>query len=310
MIEVRGLTRYYGHHPAVLDLSFSISANEIVGFLGLNGAGKSTTLKILAGLLLPSAGAVSVKGVDVLAAPDSLRSRIGYLPEDPPLYRDMRVRDFVRFCGELKGMPRAEVDSRLDKVLRDCNLDDVQHRVIDELSHGYRKRVGIAQAVIHDPDLVILDEPITGLDPRQIREIREVIRGLKANHTVLISSHILSEISQTCDRILVLKGGRLIAEGTEEELAARSQGGGRVELDLTGGADAVRAALTANAGVSGFSIDKEQEGVVSATVTLAGDTREALVAELIQAGLGLRRLDDADSELEDIFLNLTQEASA
>ncbi|MCB9746123.1 MAG: ABC transporter ATP-binding protein [Alphaproteobacteria bacterium] len=310
MIEVRGLTRYYGYHPAVLDLSFAIQANEIVGFLGLNGAGKSTTLKILAGLLLPSAGSVSINGVDVLAAPDSLRSRIGFLPEDPPLYKDMTVRDFVRFCGELKGMPRAQVEARLDKVLEDCNLDDVQHRVIDELSHGYRKRVGIAQAVIHDPDLVILDEPITGLDPLQIREIREVIRGLKKSHTVLISSHILEEISRTCDRILVLKGGRLIADGTEEELAARREGGGRVEIELRGSTEGVEAILGANKLISGFEVTGVSDGVVSVTATLTGDHREQLVAELVGSGLGLRRLDDADSELEDIFTTLTQEASA
>ncbi|MCB9760215.1 MAG: ABC transporter ATP-binding protein [Alphaproteobacteria bacterium] len=310
MIEVQGLTRYYGYHPAVLDLSFRINANEIVGFLGLNGAGKSTTLKILAGLLLPSAGSVSIKGVDLLSAPDSLRSRIGFLPEDPPLYLDMKVREFISFCGQLKGMPADQVAGRLDKVLKDCNLDEFADRVIGTLSHGQRKRVGIAQAIIHDPDLVILDEPISGLDPRQIREIREVIVSLKASHTVLISSHILSEISQTCDRILVLKGGRVVAEGTEDELAARLSGGGRVILELRGDPDDAREALGSFESVTSHEVTDLGGGLIKALAVLSADEREALVVHLIQAGLGLRRLDDAESELEEIFLNLTKEGQA
>lgn len=311
MIEVRGLTRYYGQHPAALDLTFTIRDHEIVGFLGLNGAGKSTTLRILAGLLLPSAGTVSINGIDLSDAPDSARSKIGYLPEDPPLYRDMRVRDFVAFCGELKGMPSAQVRQRLDGVLDACNVLEVQHRVIGELSHGYRKRVGIAQAIIHDPDLVILDEPISGLDPQQIREIREVIVGLRKAHTVLISSHILSEVSQTCDRILVLKQGRLVAEGSEQDLARRVFHGGRLALELRGSADAVRASLGAFPAASNVNVSAgDDEGVVKATLSLAADEREALVRHLVSTNIGLRKLDTAESELEEIFLNLTREAQA
>lgn len=311
MIEVRGLTRYYGQHPAALDLTFTIQDHEIVGFLGLNGAGKSTTLRILAGLLLPSAGTVSINGVDLSAAPDSARSKIGFLPEDPPLYRDMRVRDFVAFCGELKGMPAAQVRDRLDGVLSSCNILDVQQRVIGELSHGYRKRVGIAQAIIHDPDLVILDEPISGLDPQQIREIREVIVGLRKAHTVLISSHILSEVSQTCDRILVLKKGRLVAEGSEHDLARRVFHGGRLALELRGSVDAARSALASFPGASKVEVSaSEDEGLVKAVLSLAADEREALVRHLVNANIGLRKLDTAESELEEIFLNLTREAQA
>lgn len=308
MIEVKGLSRYYGQHPAVLDMTFTIDANTIVGFLGLNGAGKSTTLKVLAGLLLPSDGSVRIDGVDLLEAPDSLRSRIGFLPEEPPLYRDMRVADFVAYAGRLKGMSAAEVKARLGEVLALCNVDDVKHRVISELSLGYRKRVGIAHAIIHRPKLVILDEPISGLDPRQISEIRDVIVGLKSQCTVLVSSHILSEVSQTCDRLLVLSRGRLVADGSQHSLAQRLRMGTRLRLTVRGGAEALRQALAAFPSVQSVELGSEEDGLVSAHVALAEDAREALAAHLVHSGLGLRVLDNERSELEDIFLNLTTEA--
>ncbi|MEL6345711.1 MAG: ABC transporter ATP-binding protein, partial [Myxococcota bacterium] len=230
MIEVQSLSRFYGTHQAVKDVSFSIAANEVIGFLGLNGAGKSTTLKVIAGLIPPSAGTVIVDGVDVTQAPVSFRSRIGYLPEEPPLYKEMTVTEFLTFLGRLRGMSRTQLASRMPHVIKTCQLTGREHQVIGELSHGYKKRVGIAQAIIHGPRLVILDEPISGLDPRQIAEMREVVRGLSAEATVLISSHILSEISQTCDRILMLNQGRLVAQGSEDELA--QAGGGNVDLVL------------------------------------------------------------------------------
>ena len=308
MIEVQSLTRYYGHHAAVQDVSFSIGNREIVGFLGLNGAGKSTTLKVLAGLLLPSDGQVSIGGVDALAAPDSLRERIGFLPEEPPLYREMTVVEFLMFCGQLKGMARARVRERLPEVLKLCDIHQVKDRVIGELSHGYKKRVGIAQAIIHAPGLVILDEPISGLDPVQIVEMRKVIRGLKEHCTVLISSHILSEISQTCDRILVLHQGRLVAEGTEEELSTRLRGGGRLSLELRGDAEAVRAALQSFGGLKSFETNDPFNGLVRATAVMDDDKREALVAHLVGAGIGVREITDAEAELEQIFLDLTENA--
>lgn len=308
MIQVSGLTRYYGRHAAVEDVSFTIQDNQVVGFLGLNGAGKSTTLKILAGLLLPSAGSVNIDGVDVVQAPDSLRARIGFLPEDAPLYTDMRVRDFVVYSGQLKGLSRDEAESRVDEVLQRCDLSDRKLQVIDTLSHGYRKRVGIAQAIIHNPSLVILDEPISGLDPVQIREIRQVIVGLKKTCTVLISSHILSEISQTCDQILVLKNGQLVASGTEDELSARLSGGGRLELEVRGEPEDVTSTLEAYDGVSKVEVHGDTNGVVTVQLHLASDDREGLVRHIVAAELGLRRLDDAEGELEEIFLNLMESA--
>ena len=311
MIQVTGLTHFYGERRAVEDLSFSIAEREIVGFLGLNGAGKSTTLKVLAGLVVPSAGSVSIDGVDLVGASASFRARIGYLPEDPPLYREMTVREFVRYCGELKGMPAAEVEARLPRVLEVAQLAHVADRVIGELSHGYKKRCGIAQAIIHAPKLVILDEPISGLDPRQIVEMRQVIRDLAKDCTVLISSHILGEISETCDRILVLAGGKVVAQGTEAELAARAAGAGtRLTLIVRGTPDQVAAAMKAAPGVSGHDAREEAPGLLRVHVSLAGDEREALVAALVAAGVGLRRMVEDETELEQIFLGLTKEVAA
>jgi ABC-2 type transport system ATP-binding protein len=311
MINVEGLTHFYGEHRAIEDLGFQIAENEIVGFLGLNGAGKSTTLKILAGLIVPSAGSVNVDGVDMVSAGADFRSRIGYLPEDPPLYREMTVREFVVYTGQLKGMAAGEVARRIDAVLATTQLSHVQHRVIAELSHGYRKRVGIAQAIIHKPRLVILDEPISGLDPRQIVEMRQVIRNLAKDCTVLISSHILAEISETCDRILVLAGGRVVAQGTEAELAERAGAdGARLTLIVRGHPDKVEAALLEVA--TRISHDKREEGDGNwrVHIALAADDREALVASLVKHGVGVRRMVEDETELEQIFLGLTKEASA
>ncbi len=305
MIEVQSLSRYYGSRCAVEKVSFSIRANEVVGFLGLNGAGKTTTLKVLAGLLLPSGGGVMVDGVDMSESPTDVRGRIGFLPEDPPLYTEMTVRDFLAFVGGLRGMTAQALQDRIPVVLNKANLNDVADRVIAELSHGYRKRVGIAQAIVHAPKLVILDEPISGLDPVQIVEMRDVIRSLKSESTVLVSSHILSEISQTCDRLLVLNQGRLVAQGTEHELAGRFHIGGSVDLVLRGDATEVRSLLEAQADVKKV-IPLGQDGdSVRVRVSMANDVRENLVSALVQGGFGVRGVTDAHDELEGIFLDLT-----
>lgn len=314
MIEVQSLSRFYGAHQAVRDVSFSIRANEVVGFLGLNGAGKSTTLKVIAGLLPPSAGTVVVEGVDVTKAPVSFRARIGYLPEDPPLYREMTVTEFLTFLGQLRGMSSADLRARLPQVIQKCQLAGQEGRVIGELSHGYKKRVGIAQAIIHKPRLVILDEPISGLDPRQISEMRAVIRGLAAEATVLVSSHILSEISQTCDRILVLNQGRLVGQGTEAELSSggHGAGGGAVTLHLTlrGTAETARQILSGQEAVTSLTVEAMGSEQVRATVVLRQDVREALITALVVGGMGVRLVAEERSELEQIFLNLTREDAA
>lgn len=305
MIEVEGLTRYYGDFAAVQDASFSIGEREIVGFLGLNGAGKSTILKVLAGLLMPSAGTVRVGGIDALEQPDALRTKIGFLPEEPPLYREMRVREFLRWVGQAKGCSAKQVDDELPRVIELCDLASMQHKVIAELSHGYRKRVGIAQAIIHRPDVVILDEPISGLDPHQIVEMRKVVRSLEERATVLISSHILSEVAVTCDRVLVIHQGRIVAEGATDELA---QGGtsDAVALRLRGAEADIRAALESSDEVASVQLHNADD-VVRADVKLTDDgARDRLVAHLVEAGIGVVGVQDPVSELERAFLQLTR----
>ncbi|MBX7082620.1 MAG: ABC transporter ATP-binding protein [Nannocystaceae bacterium] len=309
MIEVQNLTRYYGSFAAVREASFNIGDREIVGFLGLNGAGKSTMLRVLAGLQMPSAGKVLIGGVDATEAPDAMRRRIGFLPEDPPLYREMRVVEFLRWVGQVKGCTRAAVEAELPRVMETCQLLDAADKVIAELSHGYRKRVGIAQAIIHKPEVVILDEPISGLDPRQIVEMRKVVRSLKKWATVLISSHILSEIAQTVDRILVIHKGRIVAEGTEAQLSGSLGTGTRLQVVVRGKLGACEDLLGRSELVEDYKLEAEGE-LIHLAVTLRKDDREAFVRELVEAGLGVRSVQDAMGELEQIFLELTRVAAA
>src|SRR5580693_6841591 len=233
VIEITDLYKYYGERRAIGPLSCSIAGGEIVGLLGLNGAGKTTTLRILACDLLPSAGTVTVDGIDVVERPHEVRGRIGYLPDTPPLYPEMTVRGYLHFAARLRGLSRAEADRRVPEVEELTEVDGVSQDPISSLSHGFRQRVGIAQAIVHRPRLLVLDEPITGLDPVQIVEMRELLRSLKGEHTILLSSHILSEISETCDRILVIKDGQIAAAGTEAELTNTLRGRYGVEITVT-----------------------------------------------------------------------------
>lgn len=305
MIRAQGLTKYYGPVQAVHDVSFEIAEGEIVGILGLNGAGKSTILQILSGGLQATAGTVEVDGMDAATEPDEVRRRIGFLPEEPPLYREMEVEAFLRYVGQLKGMSSGDLDGRVGEICERTQIQEVRHDVISTLSHGYRKRVGIAQAIVHDPKLLILDEPISGLDPVQIVGMRDMIRGLRGSHTILLSSHILTEISQTCDRILMIKDGEIVASGSEDELVGRFAGGERLVLRLRGGREALTETLREDARVLEHEVRGEQRGVVEVRVTLDGDVREALVADLIGAGFGLRAMRSAELELEQAFLAMT-----
>jgi len=214
MITVDGLTKYYGERAAIRDLTFTIEKGEVIGFLGLNGAGKSTTLRVLGCVLLPTSGRVTIDGLDVTRDPHEIRKRIGFLPDVPPLYEEMTVSGYLRFVSELRGVSPKDVPSRVDEVMQKTSLTDHRDALISSLSHGYRQRVGVAQAMVHKPDLLILDEPTSGLDPVQIKEMRELIRALKGDHTVLVSSHILSEISQICDLSLLNDDGAITALGS------------------------------------------------------------------------------------------------
>ncbi len=307
MIEVQNLTRYYGDFPAVQDVTFKVREGEIIGLLGLNGAGKSTILKVLAGLLAPSSGLVSIDGTDVTGAPEDLRQKIGFLPEDPPLYLDMTVSSFLEHIARLKGLSAKVAQRRVKQTIELVGLDGREHQVIETLSHGYRKRVGIGQAVIHDPKLVLLDEPISGLDPKQIVEMRKVVRRLgQQGRAVMVSSHILSEISQTCDRILVVHEGQLKAHGTEEELS-RHLGDARLVLTVRGDQAALEAWLSDHPAVESVAPRKVPAPFASVIVDLEGDIREQFLPELIDAGFGIRLVEVPDDELEEIFLGLTRD---
>lgn len=306
MIEVDGLTRYYGTFPAVRDVTFTVKDQAVVGFLGLNGAGKSTVLKVLAGLLMPSEGSVRVAGIDAIENPDVLRTKIGFLPEDPPLYREMKVRDFLLWCGRIKGLSSDRLQARTEKVMELCHIKDREDALIETLSHGYRKRVGIAQAIIHEPALVILDEPISGLDPVQIVEMREVLRNLARSCTVFVSSHILSEISQTCDRILVLHNGRVVADGTEEDLRQRMSSSRGLTMEVRGKSTDVEAAL-ADLPLTSIQVDDRPGGLLNIELRMEKDCREEIVASLVRAGIGVRRMDAKAEGLESVFLGLTKE---
>ena len=309
MIEVSGLTKYYGETRAISDLNFTIDRGQIAGFLGLNGAGKSTALKILAGFLLPTSGSVSIDGVDVVAEPERVRSQIGFLPEEPPLYREMTVSGFLTYLGKLRGMSAADVVQRLPGVLARTGLTGRDDHVIATLSLGFRKRVGIAQAIIHDPALVILDEPVSGLDPLQRVEMRRLVRSLGGDHTVLISSHNLTEVEETCDLLLMLGDGELVAQGSEEEINAQVGSGEKVEVDVHGDAAAAAALLMSLEVVTSAVV--VEEGVVFSQldVTLLGEDvpGEAawVVTALIGGGFGLSRIAPAQGELEDLFLKIT-----
>jgi ABC-2 type transport system ATP-binding protein len=304
MIQVSNLTRYYGSFPALRDVSFEVREGEIIGLLGLNGAGKSTTLQILAGVMAPSRGRVTFDGQDVTDNADVLKANIGFLPEEPPLYRDMTVTGFLLHCAELKGMDASTARGRLPEILRTTGLQGRERQVIGTLSHGFKKRVGIAMAVIHDPRLVILDEPISGLDPRQIREMRDVIRRLGQGRAVLVSSHILSEIARTCDRLVVLHEGRLSAAGRLDELTSHLDDD-RMVVTVRGDADAFQRWLEAHDRVRAVTPIPADEGLARMDLTLHGDVRESLLPEIAAAGFGLRLVEPSDVALEDAFLGLT-----
>ena len=310
MISVEGLTKDYGSVVAVRDVSFEVGAGEIVGFLGPNGAGKTTTLRILAGFLGASAGRVSIAGFDV--ATDSLKARqkLGYMPEAAPLYPELRVREYLTFRAELKQVPRRERKSAVDRSLEQAAVRDVAQTPIGHLSKGYRQRVALADALVSNPPLLILDEPTAGLDPNQIIEVRKLIRALGENHTLLLSTHILSEVEAVCDRALVIARGRLLAEGTIAELKAR-RGGREVAIVARGAADALRAALARLDAVK--RVTKSDAGPDSTQFRLEiadnadlDAVTERAVSELVKAGAGVRSVVVARASLEEVFAELTE----
>jgi ABC-2 type transport system ATP-binding protein len=310
MIVVDNVSKYYGSRRAVADLTFEIRAGECIGFLGLNGAGKSTTLRLLSCLLLPTSGRISVRGFDVVTHPHEIRKLIGYLPDTPPLYLEMTVREYLDFAGRLRGLEGAELIKMRDRACRLCSLKEVMPQPISQLSHGYRQRVGIAQAIIHGPSLLILDEPIQGLDPVQIVEMRNMIGELRGEHTILLSTHILSEIEATCDRILVMHQGRIAAQGTEEELAARLLKTRSLELEVRGSVELLTAALAPIPAVRKLHVTPHNDTVVRVFIEVEDAAREQVSRAIFEAGLGLLSMHEQSTGLEAVFLQLSNTASA
>ena len=310
MIEVKGLTKYYGEHAAIHDLNFAISSGEVIGFLGLNGAGKTTTLKVLGCVLLPTAGEVTVDGIDIARDPHAVRRRIGFLPDTPPLYGEMTVGRYLTFAAELRGVAGTAAARAVAEAEEKTATREVHDQLISSLSHGYRQRVGVAQALVHKPKLLILDEPTSGLDPVQIVEMRSTVKALRGEHTILLSSHILSEISRTCDRLLVIQHGEIVAQGTEQELATQLGGGGTIEVEIAGpSARAIEAARTVT-GIGECTVIRESDGVALLSLQGAPDLRPKVARALVGNGIDLLRIDRGAARLESIFLQLTQRPEA
>jgi ABC-2 type transport system ATP-binding protein len=307
MIEVQNLTKRYGPTLAVSDVSFDVRKGEILGFLGPNGAGKTTTMRVITGYLPPTDGKVRVAGFDVVEEPLEAKRRIGYLPENPPVYTDMRVTEYLAFVARIKGVPRREIKSRIEEASEKCAITDVAQRQIGKLSKGYRQRVGLAQAILHNPDVLVLDEPTAGLDPKQIIETRELIKGLAGQHTVVLSTHILPEVSKTCQRVVVINAGKVVAVGTPDELTHRLQGYETVLVTAEAPADEMIDRLQSIDGVNWVEPRESKEGRITLEVQSekGRDMRPELARAVVESQWKLLELKTSGMSLEDIFLKLT-----
>ena len=316
MITVKELTKKYARTIAVDHVSFEVQKGQIVGFLGPNGAGKTTTMRMLTCFLPPTSGSASVAGFDVLEQPLEVKKRIGYLPETPPLYPEMETAEYLKFVGKLKGLSGAELSKRVDYVCDRCAIADVKTKLLGKLSKGYRQRVGLAQAIIHNPDVLILDEPTAGLDPKQINETRELIRGLAGDHTIILSTHILPEVEQTCQQVIIINKGKLVAKDSVHNLQARARGAESVLVEVAGRNGSVDLSIvqrrleqvrgvarveykTSHANRNVFEIESQK-----------GFVRGDLARAVVEAGWDLNELRPAAMSLEEIFLQLTGEETA
>ena len=308
MIEVKNLTKYYGGFPAVIELDFTVAKGEILGFLGPNGAGKTTVMKILTGFMPPSSGTASIAGYDVVSQSLSARKHIGYLPETVPLYTDMTVEDYLGFMGTIRGMNRPYIQKRIPEVIDVCRLGEYQSTHIGKLSKGYRQRVGIAQAIIHEPDVLVLDEPTIGIDPIQVVETRQLIKDLGGEHTLILSTHILPEVSMICERVIIIHEGQIVAEDKPQNLAERLQSVQRIELDIKGPPKDVLNALRGIKGIGDVSKSGDiQDGISSylAESRRGLDVREEIASSIVNRGWGLLKMEPRSMSLEEIFLKLT-----
>nr|HID57988.1 ATP-binding cassette domain-containing protein [Desulfobacterales bacterium] len=308
MIEIKNLTKRFGGLTAINNISFHVAHGEILGFLGPNGAGKTTTIRILTGFFPPTSGSAKVDGLDVFDDSLEVRKRLGYLPENVPLYNDMRVSSYLGFAASLKGVPKERGEKEVDRVINTCGLQPVRDRFIGKISKGFRQRVGIAQAIIGDPDVLILDEPTVGLDPKQIIEIRELIRSFSGQKTVILSSHILPEVSMTCGRVVIINEGRIVAEDTPENLTGKDSS--RVMLEIEGPDKEIVEKLRTLHGVTNVSVDAYPGGGSSRyTVEMekGKDVRGLLAQSVVESGWRLLEMRSSKPSLEDVFIRLVTE---
>ena len=309
MIEVQHVTKHYGSITAVDDVSFRVDKGQILGFLGPNGAGKTTTMRVLTGCVPPTGGTAKIAGFDVLDEPLEAKRRTGYLPETPPLYPDMTVREYLTFCARINGLPGADRTKRIDEAMERTAVGDMSRRHCGKLSKGYRQRVGLAQAILHNPDVLILDEPTAGLDPKQIIETRELIKALAGDHTIILSTHILPEVSQTCERVVIINRGKVVAEDTPDNLTGRLQGSDTIRLRIDAGAADAAQALRGTPGVVSVTAGApDGDGVLLDVQAAPGaDIRRDLANRVVTRGWGLLEMSRARLSLEEIFLELTTE---
>lgn len=306
MIEVKNLVKKYGNHLAVDDLSFSVKKGQIYGFLGPNGAGKSTTMNIMTGYIGASSGEVLINGHDILKEPELAKKSIGYLPEIPPLYVDMKVREYLQFVAELKKIEKAKRNESVEEVIALVGLESVSERLIKNLSKGYKQRVGLAQAIIGFPEIIILDEPMVGLDPKQIIEIRELIRELAKKHTVILSSHILAEVREVCDHIMIIAKGKLVASDTPQNLEMMMNGTETIVAEVEGKVTDVKKALKSLEGIT-FEVKENKKGVVLVEIqTKDKDMRKEISHAFIEQDCQIITLKKETVSLEDVFLGLTE----
>jgi ABC-2 type transport system ATP-binding protein len=304
MIEAINLTKVYDNTPALTDVSFSVQKGEILGFLGPNGAGKTTTMRILTGYLPPTSGTAKVAGFDVLDQSKEVRERIGYMPENPPVYGDMTVKSFLHFISRIKGVPPSKEKERVDAVVQKCSLESVYKRLIGHLSRGYRQRVGLAQALIHDPEVLILDEPTIGLDPAQIIEIRQLIKNLAGNHTVILSSHILPEVEQTCARVVIINKGKIVAIDSPEKLSMSLRGANLYTIRVRRPSPELENKLKDLQGVVDFKTEEDGAYVIETGKDV--DIREEIAELVVGRKAGLLELRPVAFTLEDVFVQLME----
>ncbi len=309
MIKVEGVSKRYPGHTAVDNISFEVEKGQVVGFLGPNGAGKTTTMRILTCFMPPSSGTASVAGFDVMDQSMEVKKRIGYLPETPPLYPEMEVAEYLTFVGKLKGMGGNSLRKRVDEVSEKCNVADVRNKLVSKLSKGYKQRVGLAQAIIHNPEVLILDEPTSGLDPKQILETRDLIKGLAGEHTIILSTHILPEVEQICERVVIISRGKVVATDSMENLTNRMRGSEVIGLTVEGQPESgiVREKLERVAGVSRVILKLAQDSSCAFEIeSLQGrNIRADLARAVVEAGWNLTELRPVSMSLEEVFLQLT-----